>query len=78
MSTENKPRYRHDCEDCKPLGQFEQYDLYFCEQGFNGQLNTVIARFSDRGADYISGLCFADQIPAIGEAKKRAEAQGYI
>ena len=25
-------RYQHDCEECKPLGEFEEYDLYFCEQ----------------------------------------------
>ena len=36
------------------LGKFEEYDLYFCKQGVN--LPTVLARFSDVGYDYLSGM----------------------
>lgn len=70
-------RFQHDCEKCKPLGEFEDADLYYCEvQLIGGQ--TVIARYSDDGADYQSGLIFADNIPALGEARNRAIAAGYM
>lgn len=49
-----KMRYKHDCDKCKPLGQFDEYDLYFCNQG--GRISTVIARDGDEESDYISGL----------------------
>lgn len=47
-------RYKHDCDKCKPLGTYAEYDLYFCEQG--GDLDTVIARHGDDGPQYLSGL----------------------
>ena len=70
-------RYQHDCEKCKPLGEFGEADLYYCDaQAIGGA--TVIARHSDEGGDYQSGLVFADKIPALGEAKKRAIDAGYM
>lgn len=69
-------RYAHDCDRCKPLGEFGGDDLYFCKQG--GGMDTVIARHSSIGSDYASGLCFADVHPALGEAKKRAIKLGYL
>lgn len=69
-------RYKHDCECCKPLGEFGIYDLYFCKQG--GFEDTVIARFSSDGPDYKSGICFADSIPELGEAKWRAKMYGFL
>jgi hypothetical protein len=38
----------------------------------------VIARYSNEGGDYQSGMAFADNIPALGEAKKRAIEAGYM
>lgn len=71
------PRYQHDCEKCKALGKFAEYDLYFCETDL-GSHPTVIARYGDEGHEYTSGLLFADFDPAIAEAKKRAIANGYL
>lgn len=64
------PRYEHDCAVCRSLGQWKQYDLYFCEKQAAGP--TVIARYGV-GGDYLSGMGFAGSIPALGEAKRRAD-----
>lgn len=48
------PRYEHDCDSCVYLGQFEQYDLYYCHHE-----PTIVCRFSSEGPDYYSGLTFA-------------------
>ncbi len=69
-------RFQHDCDKCKPLGEFGAADLYFCEQVIGGP--TLIARYSDDGPDYSSGLCFANVNPAISEAKKRAIEAGFL
>ena len=47
-------RFEHDCDQCIPLGEFEEYDLYYCP----GE-PTVIARYDNDGGDYGSGLTFA-------------------
>lgn len=49
-----KMRYKHDCDKCKPLGSFSEFDLYFCNQG--GELDTVIARYGNDKWQYFSGL----------------------
>lgn len=70
-------RFQHDCEKCKSLGEFGYADLYYCDaQAIGGA--TVIARYSNEGGDYQSGMAFADNIPALGEAKKRAIEAGYM
>ncbi len=51
-------RYTHDCAGCTFLGQWQEYDLYFCLQF--GKIPTVIARYGDEGREYISGLKFAE------------------
>jgi hypothetical protein len=48
------PRYQHDCDLCTPLGENGEFDLYFCPQG--DLPDTLIARFGDAGAAYMSGL----------------------
>lgn len=48
------PRYVHDCDRCVYLGQFEQYDLYYCPSE-----PTIVCRFSSEDPDYNSGLIFA-------------------
>lgn len=69
-------RYLHDCSECKYLGSYEEYDLYYCTQG--GYMSTVIARYNDDPFKYYSGLAMAKDIPALAEAKKLAIAQGYL
>ncbi len=70
-------KYKHDCTECKPLGEFNNTDLYFCDQR---GIPTVISRRSDRGSDYESGMRFAtkDGSPELYEAKLRAIKKGYI
>ena len=52
----DKPRYKHDCNKCHFLGQYEKYDLYFCPKE-----PTVVARYSNEGDgyNYNSGMVFA-------------------
>ena len=69
----DKPQFKHDCNDCKFLGQYTtpgwvKCDLYFCPQG--GRIPTVIARYSDEGSDYNSGL--GSKLPELEEAELRA------
>jgi hypothetical protein len=68
------PLYRHDCDACQFLGRWNNQDLYYCD----GE-PTVIARRSDDGPDYTSGLCFANgAVPSLTEAKRRAIAAGLL
>ena len=50
-----KPRFTHDCKVCRFVGFFSDYDLYICPQGGNP---TLVARFSNKGPDYLSGQRF--------------------
>jgi hypothetical protein len=80
-------RYEHDCDNCVFLGQFENADLYVCAH--NNIIDTVVARFSDDGPDYLSGLTFAyaygedlsieedSDMKSTFEAFKRAISIGY-
>ena len=68
--------FTHDCDCCKFLGTYKKHDLYFCVQ--DGVLPTLIARYSNDGPDYISGLSFAKVSPLLGEAARRALAKGYL
>lgn len=78
-----KPQFKHDCDLCVFLGRFEDdrpealywdYDLYWCNQGDRNP--TVIARHSDQGQDYYSGIVHAPFIPALAEAAARASKRG--
>jgi hypothetical protein len=82
---ETPPRFAHDCQHCVFLGRFknafDDCDLYFCAQNASSTAHghpTVIARFSDEGPDYSSGLPVADKVPALAEAKRRAKARGLL
>jgi hypothetical protein len=66
-------RYEHDCDQCKPLGVLDEFDLYFCQQL---GVPTVIARFGPDG-EYLSGLGAATDGP-LKEAKTRAIVAGYL
>lgn len=61
-------RYKHDCETCKFLGHYNEYDLYYCSQT---GLPTVIARYGDDGPEYTSGM--GSDHPALVEARSRYE-----
>ncbi len=52
-----KPLFEHDCTCCTYLGTENDHDLYHCGQSGFGQ--TVIARYSSDGPDYMSGLVFS-------------------
>ena len=66
------PIHEHDCTNCTFLGNYENKDLYHCDQNGNP---TVISRFGSDG-DYSSGMMFADVRVDLAEAKARAEALG--
>jgi len=74
---DDKPQFKHDCNDYKFLGRHSLndigYDLYFCPQG---RIPTVIARYGDEGYEYHSGLGLP--MPELEEAARRAVAQGYL
>lgn len=42
-------RFKHDCDKCKFLGHYIDYDVYFCSE-------TVVCRFGDEGHQYTSEL----------------------
>lgn len=74
-----QPKFEHDCADCVFLGPYieginTRYDLYFCMQG--GHIPTVIARWSNKGPDYYSGLGF-NLIP-LQVAERRAVSRGLL
>ena len=71
---ENAVRYKHDCDKCKPLGEFGITDLYFCDV----HAPTVIARFGNEPEDYASGLELAPYVPELAQAKRRAIEAGYL
>jgi hypothetical protein len=72
----DKPRYQHDCTACTYLGQYKEFDLYFCPQG--GNIPTVIARYGNDGPEYQSGLVPASVLPELAEARKRAITAGLL
>jgi hypothetical protein len=68
-------RYTHDCDICIPLGQYQKNDLYYCNQ--HG-MPTVIARFGNGGAEYTSGMGFAEIDPRLSIALLMAKAMGLV
>jgi hypothetical protein len=59
------------------LGEYKEFDLYFCMQG-RLYIPTVLARYSDEVFGYSSGLTVADHIPQLAEAKRRAKERGLL
>lgn len=77
------PRYIHDCERCLFLGHFAEFDLYFADHGgaasgYEPSRATVLARHGNDRSEYVSGLCLADTVPAIGEARRLAVERGLL
>jgi hypothetical protein len=68
------PRYNHDCDKCTYLGQYEEYDLYFCSKF----LPTVIARYGNDGPLYTSGMALRKFVPPLQEAYERACELGLV
>jgi hypothetical protein len=71
-------RYKHTCEKCIFLGEFDKFDLYYCNQGGDIPLPTVLARFGNDYPDYKVGLELCNNDRELREAKERAIAQGYL
>ncbi len=63
-----RPRYQHDCNACIFLGQYKEFDLYFCYHPESDIDTTLICRYSSEGSEYCSGLTFALNKP---EARNR-------
>jgi hypothetical protein len=79
MSNPSAPLFTHDCDRCTFLGTETDpeggclADLYHCLDIIGP---TVIARWSNEGRDYTSGMVFARPGTILGIAKDRAEAKG--
>jgi hypothetical protein len=83
VKLEEKPRFSHDCDRCIFLGRYdkgEKVDLYFCSQSTlaGSKWPTVIARFSNKSSDYVSGLPLTNQSQPLDAAKRRAEERGLL
>lgn len=48
------PRFQHDCDECRYLGEHGQYDVYWCPQAAVPDLPTVVLRRSDEPSDCTS------------------------
>lgn len=83
-------KFQHDCDHCVFLGRHTidsiEYDLYVCPKRNTNIISTLIARYSDDGPDYYSGLIFAIEFKngfisrtgeVLYEALKRAQEKGY-
>jgi hypothetical protein len=67
-------RYEHSgCAGCKYLGQFAEYDLYFCPQ--NGD-KTVLARHSSEPSEYLSG--WGSRMVPLLIAEALAYRKGFV
>ena len=64
-----KPKFDHDCDNCQYVGNFKEYDLYFCNT-----TPTVIARYGNEGSEYASGMVFAtpEGIESLYQAKLKS------
>jgi hypothetical protein len=71
------PRYTHDCAKCVFLGEHEDHDLYFCDQG--GGFPTVLGRYGNDGPEYTSGLRLTEiEGHPLETAKKLAVQRGLM
>lgn len=66
-------RFVHDCNHCIYLGQYEEFDLYWCKNKTYPRLDSVIARYSSEGSNYISSHppgAFADPLDYLRRADR--------
>lgn len=70
--------YKHDCPYCKFLGSVkmgsDHYDMYFCDNQVDQK--TVIARYSGKAPDYMSGL--GSSLPPLILAQQLAKDRGLV
>ena len=81
---DSAPLFRHGSDCCVFVGTTQcsglknkshSYDLYVCN---NGPIPTVIARYGDKGDEYISGIPFVGMSEPLTEAFKRAQDLGIL
>jgi hypothetical protein len=60
------PRFTHDCDACRFLGQFGRYDLWVCPQRSGVRTSgSLIARYGSDGPDYESIPAWLSNLPEI-------------
>lgn len=47
-----KPRYQHDCQNCRFMGSISKYDIWVCDHPTIGP--SIIARYGNDGPQYAS------------------------
>lgn len=67
-------KFTHDCDACVFLGHSLSSDLYFCNG--NGNISTVIARWSSDGPDYTSGIALVPHDVRLAAALGLATQRG--
>lgn len=79
----SKPRYNHDCDNCKFLGCYKEFDVYWCvgSQSIGG--GSIILRFSDVVNEYISSpvscVLYADEYDEVMiKVAKYLLRKGYL
>lgn len=68
-SSADRPRYRHDHDDCTWLGRQGNEDVYYCTQG--GVMPTIIFRWGELPEDYNSGWYLRNDLAPKLAAKLR-------
>lgn len=49
------PRFTHDCDRCRFIGQHGDFDIYVCARPADSVLGpTLLARYGDDGPEYAS------------------------
>jgi len=51
LETRSKPRFDHDCSGCMYLGNYKEFDVYYCRDSGAG---SIILRFGDEAPEYAS------------------------
>lgn len=61
-----------------PRDYGKYFDLYFCGAAASEGHTTVVARYGDRGPDYVSGLHYVNAFPEIHMAAILAVKKGLL
>jgi hypothetical protein len=50
-----EPRYIHDCDNCKFMGRYKEFDLYICKKTFGGECgDDLVLRYDSVDSHYCS------------------------